>query len=319
MGVAQFLVEAGREPSLPDTPLAIVDLDATPGDATIDRLPVCPLIGIGDPTHPLAAALDAVAEPPVSIDALIAGITRAPRAAAAIVHFLRASEKIAVLDALAMESLAYGMLQGGVEHHAWLDARSPTVAQPAGDVAIDRDGAVLHIRLTRPWAGNAIDRSMRDGLYEAFTVAVLDPDIAEIVLTGEGRSFSLGADLAEFGTTRDPAEAHLIRMQTLPALALAGCAAALTVHVQCACVGAGLELAAFGQRITATADAWFQLPELAMGIMPGAGGSVSIPRRIGRRRAALMMLSGRRIGARTALDWGLIDAIAADENGADTV
>ena len=52
-----------------------------------------------------------------------------------------------------------------------------------------------------------------------------------------------------------------------------------------------------------------QLPELAMGILPGAGGCVSLTRRIGRQRTALMILSGRRIGARQALDWGLIDAI----------
>jgi enoyl-CoA hydratase/carnithine racemase len=81
------------------------------------------------------------------------------------------------------------------------------------------------------------------------------------------------------------------------------------VHVQGACVGAGLEMAAFAARLIATPEAWFQLPELAMGLIPGAGGCVSVPRRIGRQRAALMFLSGRRINAATALRWGLIDAI----------
>ncbi|MGF7148502.1 enoyl-CoA hydratase/carnithine racemase [Sphingomonas zeicaulis] len=63
-------------------------------------------------------------------------------------------------------------------------------------------------------------------------------------------------------------------------------------------------------------DAWFQLPELAMGILPGAGGTVSVPRRIGRKRAALLMLSGRRIDAHRARDGGLVDAIM-DEDAVD--
>ncbi len=84
------------------------------------------------------------------------------------------------------------------------------------------------------------------------------------------------------------------------------------MHVQGACVGAGLEMAAFAGRLTATSDAWFQLPELAMGLIPGAGGCVSVPRRIGKQRTALMILSGRRINAATALRWGLIDAIEGD-------
>jgi enoyl-CoA hydratase/carnithine racemase len=76
-------------------------------------------------------------------------------------------------------------------------------------------------------------------------------------------------------------------------------------------------MVAWARRIVAAPDAWFQLPELAMGLLPGAGGCVSISRRIGRQRTALMLLSSKRIPARVALDWGLIDAIegnlAADQ------
>jgi enoyl-CoA hydratase/carnithine racemase len=101
----------------------------------------------------------------------------------------------------------------------------------------------------------------------------------------------------------------LIRSRTLPALALSRRPDIVDVHVQGACVGAGVEIAAFAGRVTAAPTAWFQLPELAMGLIPGAGGCVSVPRRIGRHRAALMILSGQRIDADTALRWGLIDAI----------
>ena len=60
---------------------------------------------------------------------------------------------------------------------------------------------------------------------------------------------------------------------------------------------------------TASSDAVFRLPEIGMGLIPGAGGCVSIPRRIGRQRAAFMAVTGRDIDAEQALDWGLIDAI----------
>ncbi len=150
---------------------------------------------------------------------------------------------------------------------------------------------------------------MRDALHEAFTLAALDPEIVQVSLRGAGRCFSLGAELGEFGTCRDPATAHDIRWRTLPARAAALCAEKLDVHVQGGCAGAGLELAAFARRFTAAPDAWFQLPELAMGILPGAGGCVSLTRRIGRQRTALLVLSGKRISARQSLAWGLVDAI----------
>jgi enoyl-CoA hydratase/carnithine racemase len=83
-----------------------------------------------------------------------------------------------------------------------------------------------------------------------------------------------------------------------------------TCKLQGACIGAGIELPAFAGRIEARADAFFELPEVGMGLIPGAGGTVSIPRRIGRLRTARMALGGERLSADIALKWGLIDAIA---------
>lgn len=296
-----------------DAPMGVVDLDAVPddGDGTL-FLPPFPLIGIGNPLHPLAPRMDVVVESPVTLEALTAAITAQPRAALVLVQLLRMIEAMEVQTALVAESMAYGLLQGSEEHGRWLAAQSPASPMPAGRILMEREGDRLDIILDRAMADNAIDRPMRDGLREAFELAALDPDIAQIILRSNGRTFSLGADLAEFGTTRDPAMAHAIRMQTLPAHAMARCCDRLTVHIQGACVGSGLEMAAFAGRITASASAWFHLPELAMGVMPGAGGCVSVSRRIGRQRAALMILSGKRISARTALGWGLIDAIIGD-------
>jgi enoyl-CoA hydratase/carnithine racemase len=76
-----------------------------------------------------------------------------------------------------------------------------------------------------------------------------------------------------------------------------------------ACVGAGVELPAFAARVVAREDARFWLPELSMGLVPGAGGTVSLPRRIGRQRTAWLALSGAQLDASTALRWGLVDEI----------
>lgn len=302
-------------------PLRFVDLAACPADWA-PAPPPFPLIGLGDLAHPHAQHVDAVVEPPVSAERLVRHVSANPHAAAVAVRLLRSIEELDAASALPFESLAYGLLQGSGEHAAWLGSRKRAEPAPPGRIAVTRDGAVLSIVLDRPEARNAIDRAMRDALHDAFTVAELDPDLCRVELRAVGPAFSVGADLDEFGTTRDPAIAHFIRSKTLPAWPLSRRADIFDVHVQGACVGAGLEIAAFAGRVTASPSAWFQLPELAMGLIPGAGGCVSVSRRIGRQRAALMILSGRRINAATALDWGLVDAVEdhppADPRSADT-
>ena len=293
-------------------PLGIIDLDQAVDTPDTIVLPPFPLIGVGDPEHPLADQVDVMVEPPGTLETLIQSITATPHGAAIVSQVLRTIEDLPLRAALHHESLAYGLLQASTEHADWLGqnaTRSRKKPAPAGDVRLTRDGSTLHILLDRPKARNSIDAGMRDTLREAFTIAAMDPDIRVIRMEGAGKAFCVGADLSEFGTTRDPALAHMIRMQTLPAHAIARCLDKFEVHIQGACVGSGLEMAAFAKHITATKDAWFHLPELAMGIMPGAGGCVSVSRRIGRQRAALMVLSGKRINAQTALDWGLVDSI----------
>lgn len=302
-------------------PLAFINLDIWPEDLAIGSLPAFPLIGLGDPAHPTAASLDAIVEAPISAAMLIRQVMAAPRAAAIAVQLLRSIKDLPLQPALTLESLTYGLLQGSAEHAGWLASRTETRPSQAGGVVVERHDADLHVTIDRPWARNAIDTAVRDLLFDAFTVAALDPDVRSIRLRSIGPIFSAGGDLEEFGTTRDPATAHLIRSRRMPTQVLAPRALILDVHVQGGCVGAGLEIAAFAGRLTASSHAWFQLPELAMGLIPGAGGCVSVPRRIGRQRAALMILSGRRISAPTALRWGLIDAIedlpARDEGRPD--
>ena len=286
-----------------------VDLARWPADLLPDPLPPVPVVAVGGAPHPQTARFDATVTDMRALASLATAIEATPRAAETLTGLLRAAEGLAPEAALTAESLAMATLQGGAEHGRWLAGRTSGTAAPPGQVSAERRLSALHLRLDRPAARNAIDRAMRDALFDAFMLAALDDGIDVIRLTSAGRCFSIGADLAEFGTTRDPAEAHATRARTLPALPLLRRRGRFEAHVRGACIGAGLEIAAFANRLTATPDAWFQLPELRMGILPGFGGCVSVPRRIGRQRAAWLMLSGRRIGARTALAWGLVDAL----------
>jgi enoyl-CoA hydratase/carnithine racemase len=68
-----------------------------------------------------------------------------------------------------------------------------------------------------------------------------------------------------------------------------------------------MELPAFASRVVARSDATFHLPEVGMGLVPGAGGTASIPTRIGRQRTAWLAITGATIDARTAMAWGLVD------------
>lgn len=318
MDAKQHMIDARRlwpGELLYDGPLAVVDLDRTPREASTLSLPPCPVVGVGEISHPLAPQLDAVIEAPVSLDTVVRHVLAMPHAAAVFVQLLRLIEDMPVDAALTTESLAYAVLQGSTEHATWISAQhmEKPVRSAPGRVRLERSGDRLLIVLDDPANGNAIDRAMRDELHDAFALAALDATIVEVSLRAEGRTFSLGAALEEFGTTVDPATAHAIRWHTLPARQACRCAGKLDVWVRGGCVGSGLELAAWASRLTASHDAWFQLPELAMGILPGAGGCVSLSRRIGRQRTALMVLSGKRLSAKAALAWGLVDAIVDDQ------
>ena len=158
---------------------------------------------------------------------------------------------------------------------------------------------------------NALDTAMRDQLVEAFELARVDDSIVEVHLRGDGPSFCAGGDLDEFGERPDPATAHLVRMLQSVGRAIDHVATRVTAHVHGACRGSGVELPAFAARVVAAPDASFGLPEVSLGLIPGAGGTVSLPRRIGRHRTAWLALTGQAIDAPTARAWGLVDEVVA--------
>ncbi len=231
--------------------------------------------------------------------------------AIALAQLLRFSAGISMTDALVSESFVYSMLQSGPIHRRWIDRRGPVPHRGQSEPAVlaHRQSSSLLLTLNRPQVRNAYDARMRDELVAMLQLAEADSTITSIALTGAGPSFCSGGDLSEFGSIPDPVSAHLIRTTRSAAPWLARCKSRTTAVVHGACVGAGAELPAFVAQVVARPDATFQLPEVPMGLIPGAGGTVSLPRRIGRQRTAFLAITGSIIDARTALNWHLVDRI----------
>ncbi len=306
VGVADPVIDEG----------SIVLVDLPEGGAVLPEIHAgIPAVVVGlshDPdTAPGRAACDVVLLPDdPDRRGVEASVAANPIAAAALAGLLRGADRQGIEDGLMGESAVYSALQGGPEFAAWRAGRPRRERPPEGDpVRVERSGGVLEVTLTRPHVRNALDAAMRDALVEAFRLPALDPSIGEVHLRGEGAAFCSGGDLDEFGTFTDPASAHLLRLRQSVGRAIAAVADRVIAHVHGPCVGSGIELPAFAGRVVADPGATFSLPEVSLGLVPGAGGTVSLPRRIGRHRTARLALSGSPIDATTAQAWGLVDAI----------
>lgn len=243
---------------------------------------------------------------------LVRAVKASPIASLTLAWLLRAPAS-ATAVALAAESSAYSTLLGGADFRAWLARRPPPRPSDDGErVRLERTtssgSAVLRITLTRSARRNAVDRRLRDELVDALRIAVAEPHLL-VEIDAEGPAFSAGGDLDEFGSATDLALAHVIRTEAGAGRLLDSLRDRTVVRVHGTCIGAGIELPAFAGRVLAAPDATFALPEVGMGLIPGAGGTVSIPRRIGRGRTLWWAVTGRRLDAPTALQWGLVDEV----------
>jgi enoyl-CoA hydratase/carnithine racemase len=310
-------------------PVLAVLLDDADALVRIARVaPACVVVGVAPPGFDLALTPDvdvlltdarSPGRPWVThadgLDAALAEISsaveRSPIAAVTLAQLLRLGRALDVEGALVAESLAYSTLQAGPAFRAWLDARPARDARldEGPPVLVERTGNTLSIVLNRPAVRNAFSAAMRDGVVEGLRLAAADASITSVEVRGEGPSFCSGGDLDEFGTLHDPATAHIIRTSRSAGWWVHRSRDRVTFRVHGACVGAGMELPAFAGHVVAHRDASFHLPEVGMGLVPGAGGTASIPTRIGRQRTAWLAITGAHIGASTALDWGLVDDV----------
>jgi 3-hydroxyacyl-CoA dehydrogenase len=158
---------------------------------------------------------------------------------------------------------------------------------------------------------NALGVNVRRGLLEALETADALPRVRAVLLVGAGRDFLGGADIREFG---QPPQAP-----ALPDVCdrIEACAKPVVAAIHGAALGGGLEVALAAHYRIALGSAKLGLPEVLLGLLPGAGGTQRTPRLIGAKAALDLMLSGRHIGAAEALALGLVDRVAGGDVAQD--
>jgi enoyl-CoA hydratase len=177
-------------------------------------------------------------------------------------------------------------------------------------VRVERDDAVATIRLDRPPA-NALSEPVSLELWDAAREVESDEGVRAVVVWGGERIFAAGADvkaMAEFGPREvEPSvgalEGALRHLEAIPKPVIAA--------INGYALGGGCELALACDFRYAAADARIGVPEIRLGIIPGAGGTQRLPRLVGLSRARDLIFSGRHVDAGEALDMGLVDAVAA--------
>ncbi|NMC68901.1 MAG: hypothetical protein GYA57_02400 [Myxococcales bacterium] len=175
---------------------------------------------------------------------------------------------------------------------------------------VERRGGVLRLTLARPERRNAFDGALLDALEDA--LRTLEPGERAVLLAGEGDAFCAGADLRWFaGADDDRAERRGEALRVSRAFAaLDALPVPLVVRIHGAAVGGGVGLAALADVAIAAEDATFQLAEVRVGLVP-AMVAPYVVRRIGPARTRAWAMSGERIGAARAADWGLVDLVVS--------
>ena len=169
-------------------------------------------------------------------------------------------------------------------------------------VDLDRRGRIAVLTINNPPV-NALSQHVRQGLRDGVTQAIADAAVGAIVITCAGRTFIAGADITEFG--KPPREPGLHEVLDL----IESSPKPVVAAVHGTALGGGLEVTLACHYRVGVRTARFGLPEVKLGLLPGAGGTQRLPRVVGVEKALQMIVSGDPIGADAALNHGLIDAI----------
>ena len=179
-----------------------------------------------------------------------------------------------------------------------------TAINPVTDLTLDGDVAV--ITLNSPPV-NALSANVRNGLFESFKAAIADPAAKSIVLICDGRTFIAGADITEFGGP-GVQSASLFDVQSM----MENSPKPVIAAIHGTALGGGLEVALCAHYRVAVPSARLGLPEVNLGLLPGAGGTQRLPRVAGVEKALEMMTTGRHAPAKEALEMGLVDDLAEE-------
>ncbi len=193
--------------------------------------------------------------------------------------------------------------------------QNPT--QAPDPLRIARDGGIAVLTLTRPYALNALSSELIGCLMEAFDAFELDREVRAVIITGDGRAFSAGADIKGFlpHMRLGPREAvaHFLRPGQRLTARVEAFPKPVIAAVNGLAFGGGCERVEATHIAIAAASAVFSKAEINIGIIPTFGGTQRLPRNIGRKAATELILTGRRFGAEEALRLGLVNRVTAEE------
>jgi 2-(1,2-epoxy-1,2-dihydrophenyl)acetyl-CoA isomerase len=187
-------------------------------------------------------------------------------------------------------------------------------------VDVARDGGAARITLNRPEALNAWNRQLGLDLREAVDAVAADESVRAVLITGAGRAFSSGADLrdlsADDATPSGRPDVYKVLTERYHPIIIAirEMPKPVVAAVNGPAVGIGLSLALAADLIVARESAYFLLAFVNIGLVPDGGSSLFVPTRVGFARASEMALLGERVSAAQALEWGLINRVARDED-----
>ena len=174
------------------------------------------------------------------------------------------------------------------------------------DVAtLEKDGEVAVLTLNSPPV-NALSAPVREGIANGIKQAIDDADVKAIVLICDGRTFIAGADITEFG--KAPKGPSLFDAQAM----IENAPKPVIAAIHGTALGGGLEVALTCHYRVAVPSAKCGLPEVNLGLLPGAGGTQRLPRIVGAEKALEMVTSGQHVGARKCLEMGLVDELAEE-------
>ena len=174
----------------------------------------------------------------------------------------------------------------------------------------EKQGSIAWVTLNRPAVLNVYNLAMRDELYEVLEAIRDDPEVHGVILCGAGdRAFCAGADLTEFGTAPSQAVARQVRWERDVWGLFLSLDRPTVAAVHGYVLGSGVEMAMLCDIRIAAEDAVFGLPETALGMIPAAGGTQTLPRTIGQGPALELLLTGRRLTAQEAYDLGLVTRV----------
>ena len=187
-----------------------------------------------------------------------------------------------------------------------MDAPSDADTTPINPVvALARAGEIALLTIDSPPV-NALSAPVREGIVAGLRRAIDDPAVKAIVLICAGRTFIAGADIGEFG--KPPKGPNLLEVEEV----IEGSPKPVVAAIHGTALGGGLETALACHYRVAVPSARCGLPEVKLGILPGAGGTQRLPRLTGPEKALDMVTSGEPVGAREALALGIVDALVEE-------